>query len=265
MDNEEALKCLGLSTIQARVYLTLVHHGRASANTLSKHSDVARSEIYRIMTQFQNLGIVQKIISTPIMFEATPIEQALLALVGNKAKELKKVKKQTKNLIQILGQKKLAQNNVLENEPSLFMIPPTKTALNKRIELIENSQSLIKGLIPWKGYKFALDDYTFREALKKAISRGVKFQLLIHNPQEVTFPPDHYKLMKIFEDNSCSIITKKLDNPVTVSIFDEKDVLIFSYKKTGPHGSPLLWSNDISIIKMANCYFDNQWKKAEQT
>lgn len=71
---EETLKLLGFSPIQARVYLTLIRSGRSSAKALSKYANVARPDIYRIMIDFQKLGIAQKTITTPIMFEATPIE-----------------------------------------------------------------------------------------------------------------------------------------------------------------------------------------------
>ena len=95
-EQEETLKRLGLSGIQARVYLTLIRSGRSSAKTLSKQSNVARPDIYRIMTHFQQLGIAQKSITTPVMFEATPIEHALSGLVENKVEEIKKVRKKTR-------------------------------------------------------------------------------------------------------------------------------------------------------------------------
>lgn len=115
--NEETLQCLGLSNIQARIYITLVQHGRVSANTLSKQSNVARSEIYRIMAHFQKIGIVQKLIANPVMFEATPIEQALPALLDNKAMELNKVKKQTQDLIRTLIQKNVLRIELKMNQP----------------------------------------------------------------------------------------------------------------------------------------------------
>ena len=260
--NEETLQCLGLSNIQARIYITLVQHGRVSANTLSKHSNVARSEIYRIMAHFQKIGIVQKLIANPVMFEATPIEQALPALLDNKAMELNKVKKQTQDLIRTLIQKKCVKDRI-ENEPTVLLIPPTKAALNKRIELIENSQYLVKGLIPWKGYKHLLET-NFKEVIKEAMDRGVKFQLLVYAPKKVSLPRQHYKFLNFLEENDCSLVITELDNSVSLNIFDDKDVLIFPQEKTGPHGSPLFCSNDVSIVIMANCYFKTQWKAATQ-
>jgi sugar-specific transcriptional regulator TrmB len=45
----QTLMSLGLTFLQAKVYLSLVALGKSDAKTISKASDIVREEIYRIM------------------------------------------------------------------------------------------------------------------------------------------------------------------------------------------------------------------------
>jgi len=68
---------LGLTYIQAKVYLALAKYGAAKISTLSKLSDVARPDLYRTLTRLYDLGLVVKIVQAPVHFKALPIEDAL--------------------------------------------------------------------------------------------------------------------------------------------------------------------------------------------
>jgi sugar-specific transcriptional regulator TrmB len=258
---EETLKHLGLSGIQARVYLTLIRSGRSSAKMLSKQSGVARPDIYRIMNYLQQLGIVQKIIANPVMFEATPIEHALSGLIDDKVEEIKSVKKKTQSLIREL---KLKQNHKNINdsfEPNIFLIPATKIALQKRKELIENAKYSINVISSWRHYKILLNS-NFNELTKKAIDRGVKYRLVIETPKS-KLPAEHHEALKILGNNGSSLKFAETNPLNIISIYDNKEVLILMSEQTDTNNSPLLWSNNSSIVSIANCYFENLWKIAK--
>jgi sugar-specific transcriptional regulator TrmB len=259
---EETLKLLGFSPIQARVYLTLIRSGRSSARTLSKNANVARPDIYRIMIDFQKLGIAQKTITTPIMFEATPIEQALTTLIDHKVKETKDIKIKTKNLIQELKQKKY-YNLFPEVESDLSLIPATKIALQKRKELIQNAQFDIDIISSWQHYKFLLK-FNFNELTKKAVQRGVKFRVIIETPEKMKFPLEHQEALQILMENSSVLRYMPTSPSAILSIYDNKEVLLSMLPNAGPHNSPLLWSNNNSIVSMAKIYFENLWETAAE-
>ena len=77
MTNQEretqTLLDLGLTKAQATVYLTFVRSGQARVKTIRELSKIARQDIYRIINELVELGLVQKIIKTPNEFEAIPI------------------------------------------------------------------------------------------------------------------------------------------------------------------------------------------------
>ena len=82
---------LGLSTTQAKIYLALVKTENQTAQTISKLSTVSRPDVYRVLNQLQDLGLVEKIIAKPEEFRAIPIEEGVSILLQrriNKTREL---------------------------------------------------------------------------------------------------------------------------------------------------------------------------------
>ena len=59
----QILTNLGLTPVQARVYLALVESGPLRISAISKASDVARPDVYRILSNLEKIGLVEKITS----------------------------------------------------------------------------------------------------------------------------------------------------------------------------------------------------------
>ncbi len=260
-EKEQTLKLLGFSPIQARVYLTLVKSGRLSAKTLAKYSNVARPDIYRIMNNFQKLGIAQKIITNPVMFEATPIKHSLSTLMEHKVKEVKQTQKKTKILIMELQQKQYLNTNFPETQNNLFLIPATKAALEKRKELIQKAQFKIDVISSWQHYKYLLNS-NFNEQTKIAIKRNVKYRIILETPKKARLPCEHHEALKILEKNNSTLRYTLAEPSAIMSLYDNREMLLMMSPNEGPFVSPVLWSNNDSIVSIGNSYFDSLWKTA---
>ena len=57
----ENLVAIGLTITQAKVYLTLAHLGTAKAKAIWKDSEVARQDIYRVLSELEQKTLVEKI------------------------------------------------------------------------------------------------------------------------------------------------------------------------------------------------------------
>ncbi len=259
-EKEETLHQLGLSPIQARVYLTLVRSGRLNAKTLAKYSNVARPDIYRIMNNFMNLGIVHKVISNPVMFEITPIEHALPMLMEHKVEEIKQTQKKTKSLIKELQQRKnLKNNNVPESDPDLFLIPATKASLQKRNDLSLKAQVSIEIISTWQHYKVLLKS-GLTDYMKSAIKRNVKYRIIIETPKQAKWPLEHQEALKILGKNGSGLRYISTEPSAVLSIYDKHEVLLMMSPTAGPPSSPFLWSNYNSIVSISSNYFENLWR-----
>ncbi len=258
---EETLKLLGLSNIQARVYLALIKSGISSAKNLSKITNVARPDIYRIMANFQNIGIAQRTITNPIMFEATQVDQALNGLAEYKLKETEDLQKKTQSLIEILAKTHPTKNGLPPQEPEIYVLPASKIAVQKRKELILNSKQTIDIINSWKRYKYYLG---FNDLTKRMVRKGVKFRIIVEIPTKMRILKEQQEALEILRENSSTLKYIKHVPSVIMSIYDNKQVLLSMSEKAGPYDTPLLWSNNPSILSMAKVYFENLWQSVEE-
>ena len=83
----ETLAGLGLTVLQAKVYLTLAKEGKSTVKGIAKTSNIARQDLYRITQQLLNLGLIEKLIDTPTKFKAIPIKAAIDMLIGRRKKQ----------------------------------------------------------------------------------------------------------------------------------------------------------------------------------
>src|SRR5438309_9746072 len=81
--NQERVRKLmehGLTEYQARVYLTLLDLGAATATQISPLSKVPRTRIYATMQQLHQKGLVQILPETPLRYEPVSFDAYLRAL-----------------------------------------------------------------------------------------------------------------------------------------------------------------------------------------
>lgn len=78
----EKLRDLGLTEYQARVYLTLLDLGAATASQIPSLSRVPRTRIYVTMAQLHEKGLVNIIPESPLKYEPVPISEYLNRKVG---------------------------------------------------------------------------------------------------------------------------------------------------------------------------------------
>lgn len=73
----------GLTEYQARVYLTLLDLGTATASQVTPHARVPRTRIYATMSQLHEKGLVEIIPETPLRYKAVPFENYLTKTVDD--------------------------------------------------------------------------------------------------------------------------------------------------------------------------------------
>lgn len=246
---------MGLSPAQINVYLTLIKTGKTSAKALAERTGVACPDIYRMMNIFENKGLIQKSIESPKKFEAIKIEEALPMLLNNKIEETKELKKDIKRFIREV--KKVQKQNEIDPESNLIIFPPTKITLQKRKEKIQNTKFTIDSVISWNCHRSYLNQ-NMKALTRKAVDRGVKYRLIIENPKKIdlTLKSETFNML-IKNGAEIKYITKK--PPAIVSIYDNKEALIYTVDNPGLFDAPLIWTNNNSIVSIVKGYFENLW------
>jgi len=81
----------GLTEYQARVYLTLLDLGSATASQISPLSKVPRTRIYATMQQLHEKGLVQILPETPLRYKAVPFATYLQTLADDMRSRAKQI------------------------------------------------------------------------------------------------------------------------------------------------------------------------------
>ena len=147
----KTLQDFGLSFLQAKTYLILVQLGEADAKTIARASNVARQEIYRVMPSLQKLGLGEKIIGKPVIYKATPLEDALLILIQKQKEAFTELDNKRCWLLQNFfmdGTKAAIDDNdtqfIITSELSLFF--------NTQRKLLQKTQESIDIMLPFIFY-----------------------------------------------------------------------------------------------------------------
>ena len=89
----QTLVNLELTVLQAKVYLALVKLGTSTGRTTAKAAKVASQDVYRVLTELQEKGLVEKIIAKPNKYRPIPLKDGLSMLLQRRNKQTAELKK----------------------------------------------------------------------------------------------------------------------------------------------------------------------------
>lgn len=247
----ETLIDLGLTKLEARIYLTIYFEGSSNATTIAKIAKVSRPDIYRIMYRLQKLGLVEKEISYPNKFTAIPIQITIEVLLKQKTKELADLRSKSDFLRESLKGQVFPKNLVPESK--FILIPSKKSLIKKLRSAIENTENTIDIATSSKRFFFACS--TFSKTVNKAWLRGVNGRVIIESIEESLLD-----LVKDTWKTPFAEIKYLPTIPKTVmAIYDKKQVFIFVERYANLEDSAALWSNNSNLVSMANDFFEILW------
>ena len=94
---------LGLSNSQAKLFLMLTKSKSLTAKAISVVSSVSRPDVYRVMTELQEIGLVEKLITVPEEFQAVSIEEAVSILLRRRIKKTEDLQQKGLDLVRSLN------------------------------------------------------------------------------------------------------------------------------------------------------------------
>lgn len=69
---------------------------------------------------------------------------------------------------------------------------------------------------------------------------------------------------KVRQKSSCIIRFIPNHPKAVLGIYDKKEIIVIEDPKSNLNDSPALWTNNQSMVIMAQTYFDNLWRKASE-
>ena len=252
----EVLQGLGLTSCQAKIYLALCHFGVLDAKTISKHTSIARQDVYRVTADLETLGLIKKVICRPTKFRAIALEKGVTFLLKQKHNELDTIETESKSL---LSKFDCSNKEETTEKPEFVWVPGKETFLDEMQNAIANAQTSIDILSSYKRFS---NISLLSEAFEKAWSRGVKFRIIIGEPERSRASEAIFKFLSKSASTEVRFIPS---TPETVmDIYDKKEILLITKPNTRMTESPALWSNNPSLVSGMQKYFTCLWDKAQK-
>jgi sugar-specific transcriptional regulator TrmB len=255
MDTIDTLIELGLTLNQARIYVALLHLDKpVAAKEISKITNITRQDVYRILPTLQKAGLLEKTITAPTMFKATPLKLGVSILIKNKtAQHAELMEKANK-----ISDEAWLKQSTLEDEPEFILIPGNEAVVQKINHGIASTKISLDIVTSKKRLPRALLE--FFDVRMQALKRGVKIQVVT---EKLPLTNDDIEKIMLAEKKAGAIV-KCLPSlpPTLLLLFDKKQVLIIT-SATGTLETSALWSSNPSIIAMSMSYFDCLWNSAD--
>jgi sugar-specific transcriptional regulator TrmB len=256
---EEGIRILihmGFTETQAKLYLALLNIGKTDVKTLSKQANVPRQAAYRTLGELQEKGIVEKIISLPQKYAAIPLQDGLKIMISLKANEYAQVIEKAKEfLLKFEAQK---QDQISENQFNISIIEGKDTIINKVRALtdgLENNVCVCQTLQRWMQVNLEIVDN-----VKKALSRGVKYRVVLEKPDEGLSIPKELK--QILSHPNYEVQIMPIPLKINAAIYDNKNACFSFYPAKALPDSPVIVTNHPSLLVGFEDHFENLWRES---
>jgi sugar-specific transcriptional regulator TrmB len=257
-EDVQALTSNGLTVLQAKVYLTLVTLGQATIKAISKTAGVARQDIYRVTSELQKHGLVEKVIATPNEFKVIPLKDGISILLQRIREERAEAERKVMKLMERYKNNNI-KTNLIEKETQFVLVPNKDVSLCIK-RAIENAQISVDTITTLSRFRTGMFD--FDEKLTEALKRNVKFRFVIDKPEDQKSLPE---ISKAWTKNPLLKLRYGHHPPLAViGIFDKQEVIISTSTIMGLGENPVLLSNNPCLLLMAQNYFKMAWSTATE-
>jgi sugar-specific transcriptional regulator TrmB len=255
-EDTKLLTRLGLTELQAQIYLTLAKMDKATLRDLSAAAKTDRANVYRVINRLQELNLIEKLLATPTVFRALPLADGIKMLLEKKDQEHNDIKAKTKALL--TRYRNAGQNAVGEDVSQFILVPDGRLTKRKVAEMINSNQKTHDILIYWSDFKHQAKSVA--SMWNKVLLRGVKVRIIVFLEKGEKLPRSILCLSRNpnFEVRQASAAPK-----VTLSIIDGKETLISVTPSISPRGKPGLYVNNHGVVGLVQEYFDLAWRDSQ--
>ncbi|MCW4006083.1 MAG: hypothetical protein NWF04_05760 [Candidatus Bathyarchaeota archaeon] len=254
-EDTQVLTQLGLTAMQAKVYLTLAKLGKATIKKISNSASLDRANVYRVMPKLQKLKLVEKTITVPNFFKAVPMREGISMLLEHKAREYQEIEDKTKTIIE--KYKENVEDSGAE-DCQFVLVPEGRATGRKMAEMRNRSQCCYDFLFYWKSGVQIIDHIVAN--FKRLMKRGITVRALIYLNKGETLTQN---ILNLEKNKLFSVRYTFTSLPVTLALFDKKETL-FNTAPFCPAKTPSLWANNPVLIDILQEYFEQRWCKAQK-
>lgn len=247
---EKALKEIGLTDGEIRVYLTLLEVGSTTTGKITKKSGISGSKVYEVLDRLAKKGLVTFVTKNGVKyFEATSPEKILDYL---EEKE-KNIEEQKATVQKIIPELILKQKRAEKSEVKVFTgFEGLKTANEDIIRTLRKGEEwLDMGLTEqpksWEIY--------FNKRQKVRAEKGIKYKQLLNEKYKEIF-----RERKKLPHTEIRLLPKEFETPTAIQIYKNKVIIMVLVKE-----NPMAIMIESKVVADSfKKYFYAMWKIAKR-
>jgi sugar-specific transcriptional regulator TrmB len=250
-NEEQVLTGLGLTSSQARVYLSLARSGPSKVNAISQASHIHRTHLYEALKALEERGFVEKQLATGI-YTAIPLKEAAQLLVKHQKQEISKLENAVNEIADSLNQK----NSGVTSKPEMLLTSSKTYSLNRGHKYLVAARFQIDQMHTWKRFVQLWD--LFESTFTEAMCRGVKIRQIVEIPSDLTQAKRF--LSKAVFKNSLFELRFVHKTGGNLTIVDNMEVFMStSQEKENLGETPLLFSSYEGLLGLMQNYYTYGW------
>lgn len=259
---EEAVQTLvnlGLTVLQAKVYVALAKLGASTGRTTAKEAKVASQDVYRVLIELQEKGLVEKIIARPNKYRPIPLQDGFSVLLKHKAYEYKEIEKKTAEILDRFRTNH--QENTTAKECEFAMIT-TKDACLRRLNKAAaiTTKKSVDVIDSWDSFKYSIVVYA--EQIIKGAKKNVRFRFITDKPKDGETVPKIFQTWK--KNGYVQLRHIPTQPPTSIRIEDREQVTICIMTTGHAVEAPSLFSDNPCLVAILQDYFERVWSEATE-
>jgi sugar-specific transcriptional regulator TrmB len=250
----EILAELGLTHTESKVYVALLCLKSATARSIHKESNVARQDVYRILSDLEEKGLIEKIIAKPTKFQPIPAENAISILFQRRNEQDRQLRKKAKQTFRNF--KDTCTKTPALDEAAQFILLSKNEAdptghIDKPGKAVDIAKRNVYALITFQLFmKVKLMD---EHIWKRAVKRGVKLNFIIGGNEQAELNLD----LALKNNDNFEVRWTPALPKAAVLLVDEKE----AFCRIGNDiDNPVLWSAEPHFAAMITDYLKTKWK-----
>lgn len=244
-------KELGLGIVHTRIYIVLARTGTSTARAAAKNAKVAPQDVYRLLNELADLGLVEIVIDKPTRYRALPISEGLNLLLKRRKDNIASIEKTVTQLLEIT--EPLSASS--DQKTGEFVLIPEKEPIDKMVSKIFSTAT--KSVDMMNNYQEVLISHEKHFEVKcKALNNGVVIREIVCS-QKASLP----KNLTVFRKKQPNLLMKKVETPAPAILMIKDGSELFFATSTKPEtlSQPFLWSNNTVLLGVFRQWFDNLW------
>jgi len=266
VDGIKSLTNLGLTPTQAKIYLSNLQTGQATAKVISQASKIAREDVYRTLPSLQVLGLITKHLSSPARYEATKPKDAITILLNRKEREHLELREKASQALENLTKQPYVYDS--SNDESIMFFSNEENVYSA-IESTKKVKRTLDFTTRYNLFLHTMNKLQFGLYIKemyKAAQRGVKFRMILDKPEntipvsKLSFQVSYSKALVSSPNFEYRYVESPLD--CILILYDNEKCLIETSKEQDVEVSPFLGTNNQVLVKLCRSYFEKTWDSA---